>query len=127
MSTIRFDTWQNVGGTAEYYKCRAWVNFNGTGTVAIRSAGNVSSITDNAVGDYTVNLTTAMPDINYSVSGLAGPTAITGGVRSCIMLFSSNGNNNRVAPTVSNFKIVTVTDDGTAYVDSLDVHLSIFR
>lgn len=48
------------------YLCRAWVNFNGTGTVAIRASGNVSSITDNITGDYTVNFTTAMPDVNYS-------------------------------------------------------------
>lgn len=47
--------------------CRAWVNFNGTGTVAIRSSFNVSSITDNGTGDYTVNFTTAMPDANYSL------------------------------------------------------------
>lgn len=49
--------------------CRAWVNFNGTGTVAIRAAFNVSSITDNGTPDYTVNFTTAMPDANYSVNG----------------------------------------------------------
>lgn len=47
---------------------RAWVNFNGTGTVAIRAAYNVTSITDNGTGDYTVNFTTAMPDVNYSAS-----------------------------------------------------------
>jgi hypothetical protein len=52
-------------GSAPSYTCRAWVNFNGTGTVAIRASGNVSSITDNGVGDYTVNFTTAMPDANY--------------------------------------------------------------
>lgn len=45
--------------------CRAWVNFNGTGTVAIRGSFNVSSITDNGTGEYTVNMTTAMPDTNY--------------------------------------------------------------
>jgi len=50
--------------------CRAWVNFNGTGTVAIRASGNVSSITDNGIGDYTVNFTNAMPDANYSISGI---------------------------------------------------------
>ena len=49
--------------------CRAWVNFNGTGTVAIRGSFNVSSITDNGTGDYTINFTTAMPDANYSISG----------------------------------------------------------
>ena len=48
------------------YSCRAWVNFNGTGTVAIRASGNVTSITDNGTGDYTVNFTTAMSDANYS-------------------------------------------------------------
>jgi hypothetical protein len=53
-------------GSAPYYGARAWVNFNGTGTVAIRDSGNVSSITDNGTGDYTVNFTTAMPDANYA-------------------------------------------------------------
>tara|TARA_R110000787_G_scaffold284738_1_gene398814 strand:+ start:15953 stop:16345 length:393 start_codon:yes stop_codon:yes gene_type:complete len=48
--------------------CSAWVNFNGSGTVAIRASYNVSSITDNGTGDYTANFTTAMPDVNYSVS-----------------------------------------------------------
>lgn len=49
--------------------CKAWVNFNGTGTVAIRDSYNVSSITDNGTGNYTVNFTTAMVDINYCVGG----------------------------------------------------------
>ena len=53
-------------GSAPSYTCRAWVNFNGTGTVAIRASGNVTSITDNGTGNYTVNFTTAMPDANYS-------------------------------------------------------------
>lgn len=47
---------------------KAWVNFNGTGTVAIRASYNVSSITDNGTGDYTVNFTTAMADANYSMT-----------------------------------------------------------
>lgn len=58
-------------GTAPVYAARAWVNFNGTGTVAIRASGNVTSITDNGTGDYTVNFTTAMSDASYSVSGAA--------------------------------------------------------
>jgi Phage T7 tail fibre protein len=57
------------GSVATAYGCRAWVRFNGTGTVAINASGNVSSITDNGTGDYTVNFTTAMPDANYAVSG----------------------------------------------------------
>lgn len=77
--------------------CKAWVNFNGTGTVAIRASYNVSSITDNGTGDYTVNFTTSMPDTNYNmvatvsgagtgqlvgIDGIAGPTVNTGSIRS---------------------------------------------
>jgi hypothetical protein len=57
------------GSVATAYGCRAWVNFNGTGTVAIRASGNVSSIGDMGTGDYFVNFTTAMPDVNYALSG----------------------------------------------------------
>jgi hypothetical protein len=68
---FRFNSGYGTAGVA--YGCRAWVNFNGTGTVAIRASGNVSSITDNGTGDYTINFTTAMPDANYSVtSGTVG-------------------------------------------------------
>jgi len=59
----------NASGSAPMYACRAWVNFNGTGTVAIRASGNVSSITDNGTGDYTINFATDMEDANYCVTG----------------------------------------------------------
>jgi hypothetical protein len=65
------------GSVATAYGCRAWVSFNGTGTVAIRASGNVSSITDGGVGTYTVNFSTAMPDANYAVSGFANFNAST--------------------------------------------------
>jgi hypothetical protein len=55
------------GSVATAYGCRAWVNFDGTGTPAIRASGNVSSLTDNGTGDYTVNFTTALTDANYAV------------------------------------------------------------
>ena len=65
-----------ASGSAPSYSARAWVNFNGTGTVAIRASGNVSSITDNGAGNYTVNFTTAMQDANYvaNVTGATGDT-----------------------------------------------------
>lgn len=68
LTTPNIDSAQfaTVSGTAPIYPCRAWVNFNGTGTVAIRASGNVSSITDNGVGDYTVNFATSMSDANHS-------------------------------------------------------------
>jgi hypothetical protein len=70
-ATFGFDS--GYGSVATAYGCRAWVNFNGTGTVAIRDSGNVSSITDNGTGNYTVNFTTAMPDTNYApIAGTSG-------------------------------------------------------
>jgi hypothetical protein len=70
-SSANFKFNSGYGSVATAYGCRAWVNFNGTGTVAIRASANVTSITDNGVGTYTVNLTNAMPDANYSVSSIA--------------------------------------------------------
>jgi hypothetical protein len=67
-ATVSVDT--VVNGTA-----KAWVNFNGTGTVAIRRAFNVSSITDNGTGFWAVNLLTAMPDANYAIAVSAGSPA----------------------------------------------------
>ena len=75
MSEIRATTISNAAGTGPItmtgqYAAKAWVNFNGTGTVAIRESGNVSGITDNGTGNYTVNFTTAMVDASYGlVSG----------------------------------------------------------
>ena len=76
LTTPNIDSAQfaTVSGTAPIYPCRAWVNFNGTGTVAIRASGNVSSITDNGTSNYTVNFTTAMPDANYASVVNAGTT-----------------------------------------------------
>jgi hypothetical protein len=71
MSTLKVSTLQNLSGT-EVYTCKAWVNFNGTGTVAIRGSGNVTSITDNGTGNYTVNFTAAMADENYSAIASGG-------------------------------------------------------
>jgi hypothetical protein len=67
-SSANFQFNSGYGSVATAYGCRAWVNFNGTNTVAIRGSGNVSSITDNGTGDYSINFTTAMPDANYAYS-----------------------------------------------------------
>ena len=60
---LKFNSGYGSAGTA--YGCRAWVNFNGYGTLSIRGDGNVSSLTDNASADYTINFSTSMPDVNY--------------------------------------------------------------
>jgi len=77
----------NCSGTAPVFACRAWVNFNGTGTVAIRASGNVSSITDNGTGDYTVNFTTAIADNKYAVSGTAGDSGSSGSIGSISSIY----------------------------------------
>ena len=76
MSTIKVTNIQDTSGdnqsTSEEIfqgRAKAWVSFNGTGTVAIRDDFNVDTITDNGTGDYTVNLDNAMPNNNYSVAG----------------------------------------------------------
>ena len=66
------------GSSVAAYGCRAWVNFNGTGTVAIRASANVSSITDNGVGLYTVNFASSFPDANYSIVATQGPISYAG-------------------------------------------------
>jgi hypothetical protein len=84
MSTIKTTTLSTQGGstvpvdTVVNGTAKAWVNFNGTGTVAILRAFNVSSITDNGTGTYTVNFTIAMSDANYSVNGSCGRDANNG-------------------------------------------------
>ena len=67
-SAVKLST---ASGSAPSYSARAWANFNGTGTVAIRASGNVSSITDNGTGDYTANFTTAIADADYATFGTA--------------------------------------------------------
>ena len=80
MSTLRVTTVTNPSGGQPTIDglAKAWVNFNGTGTVAIRASLNVSSITDNGTGQYTVNFTTAMSDVNYSSVGMAGSQTNSG-------------------------------------------------
>jgi hypothetical protein len=107
-----------ASGSAPSYSARAWVNFNGTGTVAIRASGNVSSITDNGVGDYTMNFTTAMPDADYAVC--------LGGNHLSAVYARVNLRNMSVSPTTSAIRFLTCQLGATqADMDYVDV--SIFR
>ena len=126
MSTAKFNTWLNSDGT-ENFKCRAWVNFNGTGTVAIRASGNVSSITDNGTGDYTVNFTTAMPDANYSVVGTT--CQFNGGEPGGVSVaFASRTSEPATLKSTWQVRIYTgvAWSDGAKY-DYVDVNVAIFR
>ena len=104
------------GGSTLYpeYKCRSWVNFNGTGTVAIRASGNVTSITDNGVGSYTINFTTAMPDANYSLTAAVGPASLGG---ECVQINTLNASS----------VVINVTNNNTGVLDRANVCVAIFR
>ena len=126
MSTLRLTTISNQTGSASVPSdtvingsAKAWVNFNGTGTVAIRASFNVSSITDNGTGDYTVNITTAMPDANYSVVVSADPATGAGGIP--LSGLSYNG----YSPTGSSARVRTTTTG--SFADSPTVCVAIFR
>ena len=68
----------NASGSAPVYAARAWVTYNAQ-TNSILANGNVSSVTDHATGQFTVNFTTAMPDINYAACGIVGQNDSTAG------------------------------------------------
>jgi hypothetical protein len=115
------------GSVATAYGCRAWVNFNGTGTPAIRASGNVSSITDNGDGDYTVNFTNAMPDINYAalLSGSREPS--TGGGVFCQNIFTNNTTGGNVAPTTTAARFSVNRGSGLGGSDVSYICVAIFR
>jgi hypothetical protein len=112
------------GSVAVAYGCRAWVNFNGTGTVAIRASGNVSSITDNGTGDYTVNFTTAMPDANYGVVATCTTTIAGGGYLGAGIYATGTGTGGASGMSTTAARIFTKT---TNMNDSDVVCVSIFR
>jgi len=112
------------GSAATAYGCRAWVNFNGTGTVAIRASGNVTSITDNGVGDYTVNFTTAMPDASYSVASSITGATTSNVTRVVVIKGSDTAITNK---TTSAITIQTGSSAGGTLVDVSEINISIFR
>jgi len=114
LTTPTFDSASlaTVSGTAPLYMCRAWVNFNGTGTVAIRASGNVSSITDNGTGNYTVSFTTAMSDANYCALATSGNSSSN--VSGIVNSSNRSAGGCQIYPTVGS-------------VDAASVDMAIFR
>jgi hypothetical protein len=111
-------TYAKIGTTEQGQLCKAWVNFNGTSTVAIRASYNVSSITDNGTGNYTVNFTTAMADANYSAVVTVGRAS--GGTA----LVTSSPESS--APTTSALQFITWNGTFSA-ADSGSCSVAIFR
>lgn len=121
VSSSNFQFNSGYGSVATAYGCRAWVNFNGTGTVAIRASGNVTSITDNGTGDYTVNFTNAMPDANYSMVGncLSSNTGISRG-------FVSNSTSVSYSPSTSSARFATIAS-GVGNTDYDYIYSAVLR
>ena len=116
-SSANFKFNSGYGSVATAYGCRAWVNFNGTGTPAIRASGNVSSITDNGTGLFTANYTTAMPDGNYTSNITTRYTGSGDTLVSCIQ--GSSFSTTSIA--------VRIMDSGFALKDPTEVSIAVFR
>jgi hypothetical protein len=113
-----------ASGSAPSYSARAWVNFNGTGTVAIRGSGNVTSITDNGTGDYTVNFTTAMADANYSVNTTSRRSSSTD-IQGIATVYPNVTYGNAIATTF--VRVVTGNTSNGVFADFDFVAVSVFR
>lgn len=120
-------TIQNSAGTEIGTLCRAWVNFNGS-TAAIRASFNVSSVTRNGTGDYTVNFSSALPDVNYAPSIQRGGATSTGSGGTGV---GTDVPSALVTISTSSLRIACFTyvgsNNGRSYADDTYVNVSIFR
>ena len=121
---MRIDTSGNLqfnsgyGSVATAFGCRAWVSFNGTGTIAIRGSGNITSLVDYAVGDYQANFTTALPDTNYSAVVTTGD-------------FANNNQTNRASVVrdhqTTSVRAMTFTCTTASLADMPVINIAVFR
>ena len=116
------------GSAAVAYGCRAWVNFDGTAAspITARASANISSITKASTSDYTINFTTAMPDINYSIVATTSPTASYSAVSSA-QINSARASTSIVAPTTSAFALSVVSAGSGAAASVSYINVAVFR
>lgn len=132
MSTLKVTNIQDTSGgnsltTEQVYNgaAKAWVNFNGSGVIAILASFNVSSITDIGNGDYTVNLTNALVDSNFSAVMTSSPKVGTNGQYNMIIAPQTSTTNAAGTRTRSSSSI-RIRNENTN-IDSEDVNVVIFR
>ena len=115
-------------GSAPMFAARAWVNFDGTTATpsTIRGSGNVSSVARTATGQYTINFATAMPDINYSVSGTAFRNTVPTGEFSLIVVGGGDSTYSNIF-NVSSLNIFTKFDTAVLTNNAISVCVSVFR
>jgi hypothetical protein len=116
-------------GSAPLYACRAWVNFDGTGTgtFAVRASGNVSDITKINQGRWTVNFTTSMPDRNYSVTCTGAGHNSTATVNSVTGIYSPSANYVGYVSLQTTYVQVQHQNANGALIDPDVVCVSVFR
>ena len=126
MSTLKVTNIQDTSGgnsstSEEIYNGRAkvWVNFNGTGTVAIRASFNVNTITDNSTGNYTVNFSNSMSDANYCAMVSPGNNA-GGGQGSWCTIYDD------VTTLSGSCRVATYSNSGT-FQDTEQMFFAVFR
>ena len=113
------DALSTASGSAPSYSARAWVNFQGTGTVTIRGSGNVTSVTDLGTGNYRANFTTAMQDSNFSVVSIGSDTSSTG--QSCVHVAA------RATTSTTIHNNYVVNNSGNTLIDTDSLYIAIFR
>lgn len=119
ITPLRLRDGLNASGTAPIYACRAWVHFDGTGTLSVKASGNVSSVTDLGAGSYRVNFVNGMPDENFATACFSGNNGATGVGRS----HNNNSARNSNYVQIKNF---VNTDPSTAEDDDI-VTVAVFR
>jgi hypothetical protein len=112
------------GSVATAFGCRAWVNWNGTGS-AIRASGNVTSITSPGTGQYTVNFTNAMPDANYAVAGTANSTAYA--LTSSYLVFALSVSSAGNFVTTTSCRIISGNNDADSLLNATWITAAFFR
>ena len=123
-ANFKFDS--GYGSVATAYGCRAWVNFNASsGTPTIRSSGNVSSLTDEPLGKFTINFSTVLPDANYSVIATTGNTGSTGSTGFCGPYLATS--TSYQSKTTSSVYMAVLAGNNSALLDLFDVNVAIFR
>jgi hypothetical protein len=125
MTPGRMKDAMGASGSAPMFACRAWVNFDGTGTPAIRGSGNVSSITDNGAGDYTINFTTAMPDANYAT--VYGVNANANSSNYQVTTAAASPSSAATLKSTTQLRITVGQTNGSALVDHTEINVVIFR
>jgi len=113
-------------GSAPHYAVRAWVNFNGTGTPSVRSSGNVSSITDNAVGNFTINFSTSMYDGLYCIAGVASANS-SGAQGASVVSEAMTGSSGYSNKSTSQCQILITDNNTDSLTDPFSANILVMR